>query len=202
MIAVAAAGLGHRFQQRWIFRDLSFELTAGQTLCLTGPNGSGKSTLLRIVAGQLSPTSGTATLTESAGPVAPEDRWRQLSWAAPYVEHFNYLRLEEAFRLHHRLRPLVFSPAECLARLQLTDHAQQPLGRLSSGQRQRALVGLALFTKCGLLLLDEPTSFLDPRNTAFVLDLIETVQGERTLILATNRAEEIERYPRRLDLLR
>ncbi len=200
MIAVSAAGLGHRFQQRWVFRDLTFELPAGETLCLIGPNGSGKSTLLRILAGQLSPSSGSSRLIGSLGDIPPEQRWQYISWGAPYVEHFSFLGLEETFRLHHRLRPLLYSPAECLHRLRLEAYSQQTLGRLSNGLRQRALMGLALFTRCGLLLLDEPTSFLDPQNTAFLLDLLATERHGRTLVLASNLASEFDRFPQRLAL--
>lgn len=200
MIALQARGLSHRYQRRWVFRELSFDLPAGEALCVTGPNGSGKSTLLRILAGQLRPTGGEVAAAVADVPTPPEAMWRRVSWAAPYVEHFPYLELQEAFAFHHRLRPLLFPPVECLRLLRMEAHAAQTLGRLSSGLRQRALVGLALFTRADLLLLDEPTSFLDPQNTAFLLDLIAAHQAGRTLVVASNLPAEFERFPQRLTL--
>jgi len=119
---------------------------------------------------------------------------------APYIEHFPFLQVIEAYRLHHRLRPLYHAPEACIDQLRLSSYLNLPLGQLSSGLRQRALVGLALFTQSEFLLLDEPTSFLDPDNARFLLELIEAQRRERTLVIASNLPAEYERYAERFTL--
>ena len=199
--ALQAKAIGKRFYNRWLFKDISFQLCAGERMALVGTNGSGKSTLLRIVAGQLAPTIGGMTYS-AAGNNIPSDRfYRHLSWTGPQVEPYTELTLREHIDLHFRFKQCLLPQPESLIQiLNLSAHADKPLQVYSSGMLQRMKVGLALFTASDVLLLDEPTSNMDEENAAFMLDLIAQHIGQRVYVLATNLRREYEQFDRVLTL--
>lgn len=192
--------LGHRFRDGWLYRDLDFRLAPGQSLAIAGPNGSGKSTFLRTLAGQLEPTVGEVAW-ERNGKVIPQANWyRYLSWAGPNLSLAAALTVREAVGLHFRFKKnRLQSPSEVLEAVQLIDDANKPVGALSSGMRQRLQVGLALFSSSEVLLLDEPSSYLDDQNAAAVLALLGEHRAGRTLILASNRPSELVGFDQRLE---
>jgi ABC-type multidrug transport system ATPase subunit len=191
-----------KYHRSWVFRDLSFTLSEGQSIILTGPNGSGKSTLLRILAGRESPTQGKVTLTLQ-GRQVPRDEWyRHLSWAGPWLDLYPDLTLAEMAKLHFSLRTCLLpgGAAGVIEALSLGQHSDKPLRVFSSGMLHRVKVGFALFSDSSLLLLDEATANLDPENAAFIFQLIREYQKERMLIFATNAADEFDRFGTRLHL--
>jgi ABC-type multidrug transport system ATPase subunit len=186
-----AVQLGHRYGRHWLFRQLSFELTAGEALVITGENGSGKSTLLRILAGQMAASEGSLTFTEDAKAIEVERWYRYLSWSAPAIELYGELTVAEATEWHFRLKDcLLASSNAVLENLELSPLRKQQVRSLSSGQQQRLRVGLALFSASPLLLLDEPTAFMDSRQAERILALIDTYRQGRLYILASNRPDE------------
>lgn len=202
MNKLEVSSLGKKFHRTWIFRDLSFSLASGEQFLLTGPNGSGKSTLLRILAGRDSATQGTVTLSLDGKPVPREYWYRHLAWAGPWMDLYGDLTLEEQVRLHFSLRQSLIpgGTAAIIAALGLQSHATKPLRVFSSGMLHRVKVGLALFSRSDLLLLDEATANLDPENAEIIFQLIATHQQERMLIFATNSADEFTRFTRRIHL--
>jgi ABC-type multidrug transport system ATPase subunit len=124
-----------------------------------------------------------------------------LSWTGPFLELYPDLQLEEAVRLHFRFkRCLLAGPRACLAALYLEQHRGKKLAYFSSGMLQRLKLGMALFSDSSLLLLDEPTSFMDPQNTQFALQLLADYRKGRTLVLASNIPAEYQRFARQLQL--
>ncbi len=201
MMAIEARGLGHQFNQHWVFRNLAFSIPAGGSLAILGANGAGKSTLVKLIAGQLTHTEGTLAHTVAGKTIEAENLYRHLSWCAPYIEAYPALTVQESFALHFRFKACLLSgAAECLDMLQLTAHARKPLHQLSSGLLQRVYLGLALFSQSALLLLDEPTSHMDEANAAFALALVTAHRAGRTLVLASNMEREYEHFHERLPL--
>jgi ABC-type multidrug transport system ATPase subunit len=202
MIEVRAEGLGKSWGGRWLFRNLSLNLAPGQRLVITGPSGCGKSTLLRIVAGQLLSNEGSVTYTSQQGTVLDIDTlYRRLAWAGPALEPHPALTVNETLRLHFQLKHnLLGSAAQVLRVLDLEAQAGLPMGRLSSGQRQRLCVGLALFTESELLILDEPTTHLDSATAERLLELISTYSVGRSCLFASNLEREFALADQRLTL--
>jgi ABC-type multidrug transport system ATPase subunit len=202
MIEVRAEGLGKSWAKRWLFRNLSLHLAPGQRLVITGPSGCGKSTLLRIVAGQLLSNEGSVTYTSQQGSVLDIDTlYRRLAWAGPALEPHPALTVNETLRLHFQLKHnLLGSAAQVLRALDLEAQAGLPVGRLSSGQRQRLCVGLALFTESELLILDEPTTHLDSATAERLLELISTYSVGRSCLFASNLEREFALADQRLPL--
>ncbi len=198
---ISATEVGKKFYQRWIFRNIGFELSAGERLALTGSNGSGKSTLLRIIAGQLKASSGKLQLSHNSQVIPIDQLYRYVSWSAPYIDLYPDLSLKEHFQLHFRFKPCILSGIqEAFQLLKLEAHADKPLRIFSSGMLQRAKVGMALFTDTPLLLLDEPTSNMDAGNASMMLNLITQYQGDRILILASNMDREFGEITKRIAL--
>lgn len=194
-IHILADSVGKKFYQRWIFKSLSFDLPFGQHLLIKGANGSGKSTLLRIIAGQLSPSTGKIQYRTGDTPLAPSVVYSQISWSSPATELFPDLTLREHVNLHYRFKPCLLDSTDAIIQqLRLSPHKDKALGFFSSGMLQRVKVGLALFSKSPVLLLDEPTSFMDEENSREMLELIRKFTQGRTYILASNKPIEWEGF--------
>jgi len=198
---IELAGVGKKYNKRWLFKDLSLSLGPEKKLALIGTNGSGKSTLLRIIAAQTSPSVGNVKYSLDGKAIPLTNAYQHISWMGPYLEVFPELTLHELFRLHFRFKsPIVPSLEELMELLNLSGEKNKMLRYYSSGMMQRAKVGLAIFTQSRVLMLDEPTSNLDKKNASLILDLIEKYLGERIFILASNMEREYENIPRQLKL--
>lgn len=183
--------IGKKYYQRWIFKDINFDFAENRHLALVGKNGSGKSTLLRVISRQLTPSIGKVVYENEANEIPVNHSYRYLSWSGPHVQPYLDLNLEEHIRLHFSLKtPILKKPQEMVSILNLVAHKEKPLRYFSSGMLQRVKVGLALFTKSEVLMLDEPTSNMDVENAAFMLDLIKQHLGGRIFVLASNMERE------------
>ena len=180
---------------------LDFALPAGQLIGLVGGNGAGKSTLLRTLAGLQPALGGTVEL--AGRPLTdypPPERARRLSVVLTGAPAAAVLTVRElvalgrhpytdwAGRLGAADRRAV---DRALAQTETTDLANYPLRTLSDGQRQRVLVARALAQDTPLLLLDEPTTHLDVRHTAYVLRLLKRLatEGGKTVLYSTHELD-------------
>jgi len=191
-----------RFQYEWIFKNLTLQLTQGESLAITGGNGSGKSTLLKCLSGAIPVSSGKITF-EKAGHEIPESEWyRHLVISAPYLELPEEFSLLELINFHFKFKnPLDhIQPAELIEILYLTQHIAKPVSQFSSGMKQRLKLGLAFFSDVPLILLDEPTSNLDKKGIAWYTDLVKNHQNNRTVVVCSNEPREYEFCQHRLAL--
>ncbi len=181
-----------------ILKNISFEVRPGTFLVIAGPNGAGKSTLLNLICGALKPQSGAITL--DASPVESYCAEALAARVAVVRQEsmpvFGFSVLETVLMA----RTPYFSAAGFESQadrrivsdaLELTDTAQfasRPLPSLSSGERQRVFIARALAQDSPVLLLDEPTSFLDLRHQVGIYDLLKTAQIERgkTIVAVTH----------------
>jgi len=184
-------GASARLGAQLAVRELSLELRRGEVTAILGPNGSGKSTLLRLLSGSLRPTTG-AVLFEGdplealapkavarrvaylpQSPIAPVDLTvGELAWRGRYPHRRWLTAAGEADR---RAVETAMSLAE------VDELADRTLGTLSGGERQRAWVALALAQEPDVLLLDEPTTFLDIGHQADLLRLLARLNRDRGL---------------------
>ncbi|NTF45264.1 ABC transporter ATP-binding protein [Agrobacterium rhizogenes] len=167
--------------ERWQFRDLDFELRAGEIVAILGPNGRGKSTLLRVLAGLQNPTSGALQLNEGTGFVPQE-----FSGSFPYsvldVVLMGRARHIGLFQTPRKID--VEKAMEALAATGMADYAQRNIDALSGGERQLVLIARALAGENEVLLLDEPASALDLKNQDVVLSLLGTLADRQGLAIA------------------
>ncbi len=186
--------VGKRFNYEWIFRHVSTTFTAGNAYALIGSNGSGKSTLMRVIAGQLSPSEGQVAYRLDNNRLNPEDYYKHLSIAAPYVDLINDLSLVEMIRFHQNFKSIIegIELEEVLQILGLTRHKDKPIKHFSSGMKQRTRLLLALLSEVKIVFLDEPCSNLDKQGIAWYQDMIAKYTNDKIIIVASNQPYEYE----------
>lgn len=197
-----------------VISDLSVGFAAGAVSALVGPNGSGKSTLLRAIADLHRPRAGAVLLDGRAVTSMPaRELARRLSFLpqTPLVpEGITVRELVEYGRYPHRT---TFGRPRCEDRdavdwaMDATDtvaFADRPIDHLSGGERQRAWIAMALAQQTGLLLLDEPTTYLDIRYQVEVLDLVRGLVDEHglTVVLVLHDLNQAAAYADHMVLLR
>jgi ABC-2 type transport system ATP-binding protein len=193
-VVIETHGLMKRFGDREALKDLSFSARRGELLAVIGPNGAGKTTLLSILAGIRSPDAGSVSR-------APGD----VGWVPQQAALYRRLTVAENLRLFARLERVDDTDAavdEMLSQTALGDRRDDQVGTLSGGNQQRINIAIGLLAKPAVLLLDEPSAGLDPRQRErlwdFVLDL---AGGGTTVIFSTHNIAEAERYGQRLLVL-
>ena len=181
------------FNQKTIFKELTFDVRSGSRFAITGPNGSGKSTLLKILSGGALPSSGSITYTHHSKKISADDIFRYIHFVAPYNTVIEELSLVELFHMHQRLGLLTqFSQFEDWSSLlDYTFSPSQQIKMFSSGMKQRVKLGLALLDKRSLIFLDEPGSNLDVRGKEWLAELIRRMDATQTIIIASNDPAEI-----------
>jgi ABC-type multidrug transport system ATPase subunit len=176
---LAARGVTRRFGSRVALEPTDVSLAAGEVVALVGPNGAGKSTLLAILAGSLEPTDGTV------------ERPQRVGWVPQRAAHYGRLTALENLRLFAALERVPTARADELA-AEFDLPADTRASSLSVGNRQRLDVALALLAAPQVLLLDEPTSSLDPAQRERVWRIARGVAEDGGAVLvATHHWEEL-----------
>ena len=192
--ALVVRDLTRRFGDRQALRGISFEAARGETLAVIGPNGAGKTTLLSILGGVLPPTSGDV----SRDP-------RDIGWVPQQPAVYGKLTVAENLGLFARLER-VPDPAAAVARMLeqtgLRERADDELVTLSGGNRQRVNIAVGLLADPDVVLLDEPSSSLDPRQRERLWEFVGGLaRGGTTVVFTTHNVGEAERYADRVLVL-
>ncbi len=174
--------------------EVSFELAEGELLAVLGPNGAGKTTLLSILAGAQRPTMGTVSVPA-----------REVGWAPQQPALYSRLTVKENLELFARLEG-VSAPGEAvaamLAQTGLEQRADEQLGRLSGGNRQRVNVAIALIGGPPVLALDEPSASLDPAQRERLWGFVAALAAAGTsVIFSTHGPGEAQRHADRVLVL-
>lgn len=186
--------IGFKYSEKQVLKDISLELNTGEILGILGPNGSGKSTLLRVMDGVLSPECGEIeingksyrslkrnALAREVAMVAQEQYFRFTFTCIEVVlmgrfPHLKRLQFED----HHDLKIAM----ESLKATHALEFAERSIHDLSGGEKQRVLIARALAQEPKVVLLDEPTSFLDLKFKREVFKLISSLSREKGLGVA------------------
>ena len=187
---LAARGVSRRFGEHVALAATDLEVHRGEALALVGPNGAGKSTLLAILAGAMEPSEGTVERAEGV----------RAGWMPQRPAHYGRLSPRQNLELFARLEQ-AGDPQQMLERLELPDD-DRPAATLSVGNRQRLDLAISLLPDPHVLLLDEPTAALDPRQRR---RLWETARGVRdaggAVVLVTQNLEDLEHVADRVAAL-
>jgi ABC-2 type transport system ATP-binding protein len=193
--ALEARELSKSYGEREALKGVSFAAQAGELVAIIGPNGAGKTTLLSILAGILRPDEGELRLPNGAA----------VGWVPQQAALYRRLTVEENLLLFARLEghddPRA-STAEMLELAGLTERRGEIVARLSGGNQQRINIAIGLLSRPAVLLLDEPSVGLDPRQRAVLWEFVSGLAGRgTTVIFSTHDIQEAERYGRRLLVL-
>jgi heme exporter protein A len=182
------------FSRRVIFDKIDFTLTNGDSLAITGINGSGKSTLVKIIAGILSPTRGSLTLSVNGREMKLEQYHNYIGFVAPYIQMYDEFSAYENLKFFARIRGLRFDKKyidHLLDRVVLYGRRDDAVRTYSSGMKQRLKYVFALLHKPEILIFDEPRANLDRHGIATAYSIMEEHKPEGILILATNEQEDL-----------
>jgi ABC-2 type transport system ATP-binding protein len=185
-----ADSLTMRYGERDALRSVSFAVADGERVAVIGPNGAGKTTLLQILAGALRPTAGAVS---HAGPVG---------WVPQHPALYSKLSVAENLRLFARLEKVADverTVARMLEQTALGERADDEVGELSGGNRQRVNIAIGLLGDPAVLLLDEPSASLDPRQRERLWEFLDELG--RTVVFSTHDVGEAERQADRLLVL-
>src|SRR5215470_9336596 len=204
--AISAMDLSKRYGRVAALDRLTLDVRAGEVFGLLGPNGSGKTTFMRMLAGYLLPSAGTlavAGLDVVSGSLAVRRRIGYVPESAPL---YPYMRVGEFLAFMARLRDLAEYDIEAaVARvvdlLRLTAVLNKPTRALSRGYRQRTALAQALIHEPDILILDEPTNGLDPRQIIEMRELIRSLAGRHTVLISSHILSEVEKTADRVAVL-
>jgi len=188
-------------------RGISLEVRRGEVVAIVGPNGAGKTTFLRQLTTELRPTTGSVRVFGVDAVAEPERAKRAMGITPQEAGLFDRLTVREHFELFARLKHLSALAAReaaqaVIAQLGLIAETNKSIGALSGGQRRRILIGLALLGSPPLLVLDEPTTGLDPSSRRAVWGVIRgAVADGTTVILSTHYMEEAEHLSDRIGVI-
>ena len=195
-----------QYGPRLAVRGVSFVIEEGEVIGLLGPNGSGKSTILRVLAGYLPPSAGNVRIagidvaTDSLGARA------QVGYVPEDAPLYDGMRVKEFLRFMAAIKGVAgraerVAVASAAERLDLGPVLETPIGKLSRGYRQRVAIAQALINDPPVLILDEPTNALDAYQVIGVRELVRSLTGRRTVLLASHVLAEIERLASRVMIL-
>lgn len=184
---------------RVILSDVNFTVDRGDFLAITGPNGGGKTTLLRLILGLLQPGHGHIDFFDAHGHAISRKLFRPgyLPQKNSVDAHFpitveqvvaSGLLSNKSLGSADRSKLIV----EALHLIELADLASRPIGRLSGGQLQRALLGRAIVGKPDVLILDEPLSYLDRHFEGRLYSILSALKPDTTVLLVSHQISKID----------
>jgi zinc transport system ATP-binding protein len=207
---VSTDGLTFQYNSTEILTDITFRLQAGDYLGIVGPNGSGKSTLIKVILGLLQPSRGMISL--FGRNLADFMDWRRVGYLPQKINSFNphfpatVREIVSLGLLSTKSYPRRITKSDdkaisgALELLDILDIKNELIGELSGGQQQRALIARALVSNPELLILDEPTTALDPEAREKFFGTLQDLNEKKnvTLIIITHDIGTIGKYASRL----
>src|SRR6266487_2155649 len=205
-LAILAEGVSKRYRSFTAVDRLNLGVRRGEVFCLLGPNGSGKTTFIRMLAGYLSPSAGRLLV---AGHDVVRDGLaakRKIGYVPESVPLYGQMRVGEFLRFMAGLRRMPTAAIEAAIHrvvelLALGDVLRKPIRALSRGYRQRTALAQALVHDPEILILDEPTNGLDPRQIMETRALIRSLAGRHTVLMSSHILSEVEKTADRAGLL-
>jgi len=197
MAAIAIENLSKSYGRIHALSGVSFRIEPGEVIGLLGPNGAGKTTLMKILTGYLEPDAEDVRvhgIDVIADPLGAQRRIGYLPESAPlygemlvqeYLEMMAALRGVAVERRHARMRDVIRACG-------LADRVVQPISTLSKGYRQRVGLAQAIIHEPDILILDEPTTGLDPTQIVEIRDLVKQLATKTTVLLSTHILSEVE----------
>src|SRR5881296_2320579 len=194
---ISVKDLSKRYARNTAVDHISFEVEKGQIVGFLGPNGAGKTTTMRMLTCFLPPSSGTATVAGFDVLEAPFEVKKRIGYLPEAPPLYLEMRTAEYLTFVGRLKGL--SGADLQQRVDavcdrcaIGDEKKKLLGKLSKGYRQRVGLAQAIIHNPDVLILDEPTAGLDPKQINETRDLIKGLAGDHTIILSTHILPEVE----------
>jgi len=204
--SVLARGVTKRYGPVVALDALDLEIRPGEIFCLLGPNGSGKTTFIRLLSGFLTPSSGSLQVAVLDVQAESMQVRRLIGYAPEPAPLYRHMRVGEFLRFMAQLRGVAASKVEqavgrVAEQLEISDKLDAPVPTLSRGYRQRVSLAQALVHEPQLLILDEPSNGLDPRQIIEMRRLIRSLAGRYTVLMSSHILSEVARTADRVAVL-
>ena len=184
-----------------VLRDICLTINDGEVVGLLGPNGAGKSTLMKIMVGVWDATDGALQVPETIGFLPEQNPLYEDMYVREYLRFFVELRTQSSVPLHAKPYTLHQQVEDLISRVGLQREANKKIGQLSKGYRQRVGLAQAMIANPELLILDEPTTGLDPNQLEDIRALIREMGEQRTVILSTHILQEVKQMCTRVIII-
>ena len=201
-MAIEISHLNKFIGKQQVLKDVNLSIGDGEIVGLLGPNGAGKSTLMKILVGVWNATDGEVKVSESIGFLPEQNPLYEDMYVREYLRFFVELRKKSSATLHN-LTPRCTTQLidDLINRVGLTAEANKRIGQLSKGYRQRVGLAQAMIGDPELLILDEPTTGLDPNQLEDIRALIREMGEQRTIILSTHILQEVKQMCTRVVII-
>jgi ABC-2 type transport system ATP-binding protein len=195
-MAIQIQHLNKFIGKQHVLRDVNLTIGDGEVVGLLGPNGAGKSTLMKIMVGVWDATNGEVQVPESIGFLPEQNPLYEDMYVREYLRFFVELRTNSQL-------PISYSQQveDLIERVGLTAEANKRVGQLSKGYKQRVGLAQAMIGDPELLILDEPTTGLDPNQLEDIRTLIREMGKDRTVILSTHILQEVKQMCSRVVII-
>jgi len=194
-MSIAVSGVSKLYGQQKALDDVSFQIDKGNIVGFLGPNGSGKSTMMKIISCYIPQTEGTVKVCG----YDVMDQSMEVRSRLGYLPENNPLYPEMYVREYlefmggiHKIPSIKSRVDEMLEQVGLTLERKKKIGALSKGYKQRVGLAQAMLHDPEVLILDEPTTGLDPNQIVEIRNLIKSIGAEKTVMLSTHIMQEVE----------
>ena len=194
---IAIEHINKSFGAQQVLKDINLEIPAGQVLGLLGPNGAGKSTLMKILIGLWKADSGSVSVPSRIGYLPENNPLYEEMYVAEYLQFM--AKMTQCPNKWYMVNDQMVNAL--IDRVGLTPERHKHIRELSKGYRQRVGLAQALLGDPELLILDEPTTGLDPNQLVEIRALIRSLGKERTVILSTHIMQEVREMCDRVVIL-
>lgn len=194
---IEARSLTKRYEERAVVDDLNLEIAAGEVFGLLGPNGAGKTTTILMLLGLVEPTSGSIAVLGMDPRRQPLEVKRRVGFLPDAVGFYDTMTGRQNLRFTARLNGVHDADAvidDLLEQVGLADAADQPAGEYSRGMKQRLGLADALVKDPAILILDEPTTAIDPEGVAEILGLIQRLARDKgvSILLSSHLLHQVQ----------
>ncbi len=189
---ICLSNLGKKYGRRWIFKEINQVIEENESWAICGRNGSGKSTLLKIIANYHTPSRGRIEYKTQGQVLEKSTATLRISYTGPDQNLIEEFTLEEHLNFHFQFKVPLISKELLLEKSGLEAAKKTFVKDFSSGMKQRLKLALALYSSSQLLLLDEPTAFMDHAGIEWFRSEIRQKVKNVTLIIASNQSYEYD----------
>lgn len=196
-MSIQITNLSKQYGQQRAVDSITFQVLPGEIVGFLGPNGAGKSTTMKLATGYLSPSEGTVLVDGHDVRIDPMAVRRSVGYLPEHNPLYLDLYVKEYLRFAGELHGMSGATlktriTEVIEQVGLTAEQGKRIGQLSKGYRQRVGLAQALLHNPPVLILDEPTTGLDPNQLADIREVIKTVGRDKTVLFSTHIMQEVE----------
>lgn len=190
---IAGENISKRYTNNWIIRNATFQFDQNIVYGIKGANGSGKSTFLQLLSGYLSPSEGKLKYNIDGHSISRGEVYQHISMTAPYIDIEEVFTFERFLVNYTKFKKLDgdLTVDKVIEMSGLQKFAKTEIENYSSGMKQRVKLITAISSQCEVVILDEPTSYLDNVSKQWIYDLIQNRNNNKMIILASNDDEDL-----------